>query len=111
MEWNVFWHNPNSKTLELFNVLNHGGIIADLSKYFKDLHKGKKVEEFKEFLRRTTMYYFWSKCEYEVLIYPWPNHDSDVPTKVDVYWQLQMNFQQFADYVWEHREEIRKIVL
>lgn len=54
------------------------------------------IEDFlEEKLRRECMYYFWSKCEYEVVIQGWPNKDTE--KKIDVYEQLEANWNIFKE--------------
>lgn len=43
-------------------------------------------------------YYFWSKCEWEIIICPWVGKADDI--KIDVYDQLMLNWDKFVDYVW-----------
>ena len=62
--------------------------------------KHKTKEAFAEALRRSLMYYFWSKCEWEVLISPWCGSKKNETIKVDVYWQVMNNWDHFLDYVW-----------
>lgn len=49
------------------------------------------------------MYYFWSKCEWEVLLTSWVHggRDDAPELKIDVYYQLKMNWDHFVDYVWQ----------
>ncbi len=75
--------------------------MADIEKAFK---KCKTKEEFAEALRHSLMYYFWSKCEWEVLISPWFGSRNTKDIKVDVYWQIKNNWEIFVDYVWNSRE-------
>jgi hypothetical protein len=106
MEWNVFYHNVNADRIETFNVFRHGGLVADIASLVK---KRKNKEEFAEGLRRSVMYYFWSKCEWEVLISPWCGSRSNKPIKVDVYWQIMNNWDIFLEYTWEHRKDLTKL--
>ncbi len=71
--------------------------MEDLQKHYK---KQKTKEAFAEALRRSLMYYFWSKCEWEVLISPWCGSKKNEAIKVDVYWQVMNNWDHFLDYVW-----------
>ena len=77
------------------------------------------------------MYQYWSRSEYEVVVTSWPpyikvenieemkseveKHNSEcnweqvrisptltVAKKIDVFEQLNMNWEQFIDYVWEN---------
>ena len=51
------------------------------------------------------MYYFWSKCEWEVLISPWVG-GNDEEIKVDVAWQIMNNWDVFVDYTWNNRKKL-----
>ena len=98
MEWNVFYHNWNSRKIETYNVFHHGGFLKDVEKYLK---KCESREEFAEELRRSLLYYFWSKSEWEILVGPWIGSWKDKTEKVDVYQQVMMNWDKFLDYVWK----------
>lgn len=105
MEWKVFRYDSNEKEIRLFNIFDHGGFRNDFCKLAK---KCKDKERFAEELRYCLMYYFWCKCEHEVLIFPWPcNPERDNPRKGDVFWQINCNWAAFVDYVWEHRKEVK----
>ena len=99
--WNVFYHDVNADRIEMFNIFKHGGLMEDLRKHYK---KCKTKEQFSEELRRSLMYYFWSKCEWEVLITPWCGSRKNESIKVDVYWQIQNNWEPFLDYVWNAKK-------
>ena len=71
--------------------------MEDLQKHYK---KQKTKEAFAEALRRSLIYYFWSKCVWEVLISPWCGSKKNEAIKVDVYWQVMNNWDHFLDYVW-----------
>ena len=69
--WNVYVGDFNSGKIELFNVFNHYGFYRDCvkaKKQFKD-DKGGFAEE----IRRSLAYYYWSKCEWEVILEHWPS--------------------------------------
>ena len=52
------------------------------------------------------MYYFWAKCEWEVLITPWVGGKGVEDKKVDVCWQIMNNWDVFVDYVWNNRKKL-----
>ena len=52
-----------------------------------------------EKLRRECSYYFWGKCEYEVVIKGWPNEKTE--RKIDVYTQLIENWDVFEELVFK----------
>lgn len=105
MKWFVYRENINRKQIERFNIFDHGGFAIDFCKAVKIF---EDKESFAEEIRHSLMYYFWCKSEYEVTIYPWPARSAeDFHIKVDIFEQVNMNWQAFIDYVWEHRKEVK----
>ena len=51
-----------------------------------------------ERLKRLCMYYFWSKCEYEVIVSSWPSREGS-ERKIDIYSQLEANWPVFKELV------------
>ena len=130
LEWNVFRHDVNKNKIVTFNIFNHWKFNEDVQ---KSLKKFKDKDEFAEHLRRDLMYYFWSKCEYEVIITSFPTYitmkelDSlneertlrkekygrdlvrisanlDTEIKIDIYTQVMNNWDIFLDYVWNSKQ-------
>ena len=62
-------------------------------------------DEFADGLKKYLMYYFWSKCQYEIILSPWTGRADDI--KIDVYDQIMMNFDRFVDYVWSFEEVVK----
>lgn len=128
LKWNVYRFNSNKKAIESYNVFNH----IDVTKEIKDAYKTlPSKEEFIKKVEQICMYYFWCKCEWEVVIASWPTHitfdelsrlneenndykekwghypRSLVPNleydkKLDVYSQLKLNWDNFIDYLWNN---------
>lgn len=97
LEWNVFYYNPNTKKLEKTNILYHREKdIANLKQ------KSSDRSEFSEELRSEMMYHYWGRCEWETIITPWPPSAEDKEWKVDVFWQLDLNWRRFVDYCWNN---------
>lgn len=91
--WNVIVHDINYDQFISYNVFRH-------VRFSEDIKKGpRKGQDFDEWLRCTIMYYFWSKCEYEIILSPWPPHENDKDLKIDVYDQLMVNYHRFREYV------------
>lgn len=62
--------------------------------------------EFKEKLRKELMYWFWSKCEYEIVISPWVGRNKEeAEVKIDIHDQVMLNFNRFVDYCWSFKEK------
>lgn len=134
LEWNVYRHSVNSKKIEQFNIFEHGRFLEDVK---KDLKKCETKEEFADKLRGNLAYYYWAKCEHEIVISSFPvrikkeefgrlntefKRDSeryghepcsmwvcpDVGEKVDVYEQVRLNWDIFVDYVWSYKRGKKK---
>ena len=101
LKWNVYTSDFNGKRIVVDNIFEHGGFTADCKKNAK---KNKDKEAFAEQLRRDIMYYFWAKCEWEVMI--GDLFRDEVKIKVDVYDQVCLNWDLFVDYVWENRKNL-----
>lgn len=105
LTWNVIYHDYNRNEITTYNIFQHGSFVEDIRKHYK---KCKTKEEFAKNLKSSLMYYFWSKCEWEILISPWCGSRRTEPIKVDVYWQVMNNWDLFLDYVWSHKARSRK---
>lgn len=126
MKWYVYRENANTKRIEIYNIFDHASFKADVQEAYAT---SKTKDEFVERLKRSLMYYFWSKCEYEVVITDWPTHVSveevermsaeivkyetdyghkpystgvnlKVAEKIDIYDQVRLNWLSFVNYVW-----------
>ncbi len=145
ISWKVFNEDINKRKIVEYDVFTHYDFLKGLSKVFKDIDKLEKAEEsqkkieieFNERVRRECLYYFWGKCEWEVVLTSWPPYitveeidrlnkeiedhvknwgsparvvspNLDIDMKVDVYDQLQLNWNIFLQYVKDHKKEIIK---
>lgn len=105
LEWNVLISNFNTRKIESYNIFEHYKFYDDCRKAWKKNKEDK--EKFIEEVHRSLLYYFWAKCEWEVLIHHWPPHENDPESKIDVYDQMMLNWNVFADYIWNNREKFR----
>lgn len=91
--------NFGPKNASIFNLEDAFNNLAKehlIDKRFKFNGSLTCIEDFlEERLRSECMYYFWSKCEYEVVIQGWPNKDTE--KKIDVYEQLEANWNIFKE--------------
>ena len=113
LEWNVYYESFNDRKIKTFNIFKHAGFLDDCVKYAKKLHLRDDIpEEKKECLnlvKRSLMYYFWSKCEWEIILTSWPPSKQDFrDEKIDVYDQVLLNWPIFAEYIWQNRREFKK---
>lgn len=103
--WNVFRDDWNARRIQRYNIFEHTSFVIDCADEIKK-HKNEYFQ-LEIQIRRTLMYYFWAKCEMEVIISDFPR--GEIEEKVDVYSQVMMNWDVFYAYFWEHRAEIQKI--
>lgn len=106
LEWNVYKEDFNGKEITTYNIFHHYGFYNDLLKA-----KKKPEDEFKEAVKTSLMYHFWSKCEWEIILSDWPPSPEErgfKKEKVDVYDQVMLNWDIFIEYVWNHKNEIKK---
>ena len=106
LEWWVWYFNFNAKRIEKYNVFAHGGFLDDCKKIARKCKDDKYI--FAETLRRSAMYFFWAKCEWEIVICGFPPAWDGVRDKIDVFAQLTANWDAFVDYVWDHAAELRR---
>lgn len=81
MEWNVYYYNINRR------IIMQENILVCQKDFLKKLRKKAKDEsEFVEELRLEMLYYYWGKCEWELMIRkdgeryfltPFPPHEGD----------------------------------
>lgn len=103
--WNVFISNANRRTIEKYNIFDHHYFCAGCDKAYKKC-VGEK-DAFAEEVRRELMYYYWSKCEWEIIIKGFIIDGKE--RKIDVYEQVMLNWDEFIKYLW-HWYEARKWV-
>ena len=101
MEWNVFYHNVNKQKIETFNIFEHYSFNESVKKILKKCNDKK---EFAKELKFELMYYFCSKSEWEIIIFPWCGRLENIDIKVDVYDQVMLNWDVFVDYCWSNKK-------
>lgn len=65
MKWMACYYSINRDEIKKFNIFDHRRFRENVLKLIK---KSSKKEDFKENLRKEVLYYFWSKCEWELVI-------------------------------------------
>lgn len=65
MQWKVYYHNFNRNLIGPYDLFVHGKFPEYIRKH---IEKCKTKEEFADKVKSELMYYFWSKCEWEVLL-------------------------------------------
>ena len=111
LEWNVWeyptiWSGTEPYLPGVVNIFDHYKFSLDLYNIKK---KKLQRKEFEEELKRALKYSFWAKCEYELQLLPWPNSENDKGYKIDIWNQIEANWNRFADYVWENQKLIPRV--
>lgn len=103
LEWNVIHYDFNSKKAIIYNVFpdNYAEklVKAIRSKSNSSYRSIKNRDDLKTWLKREFMYHYWSKCEAEMVIGPWPYKSDDDLQKIDIWMQLEPNLDIITDYV------------
>ena len=90
--YDIMPHLKNSFEQLLERIENYGE--GDFRKYPKTL------EEIKEWVKVSLRYQYWARCEYEIILSPWPSYTdkngqeiikNDKSRKIDIYEQCMMN--------------------
>ena len=109
MDYDPSWSKDEIRKPKPFNVFDS----VSFSKSFYDLRKIEDRKEFEKKLESAVKYTYWGRCEYEMLTLPWPFSSKDDAEKesykIDIYEQLKMNWDRFADYCWENRKNAQKV--
>ena len=103
--WNVIYGSFNRREIRACNIFDHGGFWKDCVDASKKY--GNDKETFSKKIKSSLMYYFWSKCEWEVIVSHWPPSERMRDIKIDVYDQIMLNWKLFIEYVWSNRNLLR----
>ena len=95
--YNVWIWGFNTDSLESYDVVPR--FVESIKQYIKPKNLPKTKEALDEILESDARYYFWSKCEYEMIIHGWPKQKNNY--KASVYQQLRLNWPIFLDFFWE----------
>ena len=99
MEWYVYVEDINAHRIDKFNIFDHYTFNEDIKKIYKKYKNDYNA--FCEEVRKSLRYYYWSKCEWEIILSDWPPSNNFKEEKIDVYDQVMMNKDVFMKYVWE----------
>ena len=87
-EFNVLYFDFNAKELKPYNIITKN-LLEGFKKKTKSLTSTKDK---KKILDDYFLYYYWSRREYELFIGDAFEEDISKYNKVDIYTQIQMNF-------------------
>ena len=85
--FNVINFDFNSKKFEPYDVMPY--LIGCYTRIKRKKECPKTFEDFKKFVESKSLYMYWSRCEYEIILSDWPGQS--IYKKIDVHDQLMMN--------------------
>lgn len=94
LKWYVLHQSFNKEEIEFYNVLQ--GWEERIRKARK---KVKTKTEFKEWLKKEFMYYYWSRSEYEIVVGGLFSEYPKEFKKVDIWSQIEPNLDIVTDYI------------
>lgn len=94
LKWYVLHQSFNKEEIEPYNVLQ--GWEERIRKARK---KVKTKTEFKEWLKKEFMYYYWSRSEYEIVVGGLFSKYPKEFKKVDIWSQIEPNLDIITDYI------------
>ena len=71
LEWNVYREDFNSGEIKVWNIFNHWGFYDACMKARKKFKEDR--EAFANDIKGWLRYFFWAKCEYEIILDHWPS--------------------------------------
>ena len=93
----VINYDINHKKFIKYNVIPH---FLRVYNELKDKHSNDlpvTYEEFKKWIEKNSMYQFWSRCEYEIILLDWPCEK--IKDKWDVHDQIMMNIDTITHII------------
>lgn len=73
LEWNVYLEDFNSGEIKVWNIFNHWSFYDACMKTKKKFKEDK--EAFANDIKGWLRYFFWAKCEYEIILDHWPSDE------------------------------------
>lgn len=100
----VWWVLLPDNTRKKFNIFDSYGFRQYLMN-LKAVQKKQQDIDLKDSVKGGLMYQFWGRCEYELVIRPFVGHTNS-EYKIDVWEQVEMNFEHFYEYLMSHWNKV-----
>lgn len=95
LSWKVLNHDFNSDKIINYDIF-YKGSSEEIAKRIKR-EKISSLEEFKESMKRMWMHDYWSKAECEIMVSGLFTQVE--PIKIDIWRQIEMNFDLIIEYI------------
>jgi hypothetical protein len=83
----VINENINAKEFDKYDVMPY--LISCYNEAKRKKTNPTTFDEFKEFVKSNSMYMYWSRCQWELLLVDFPCEK--IKRKIDVHFQIMMN--------------------
>ena len=93
--FNVIIYNINREKFEPYDIMDFF-----VEEYKEEKNKPTTFDSFKKFIERKSMWMFWSRCEYEIILSDWPPYG--VEEKWDIHRQIMMNIDIITEILMEN---------
>lgn len=87
MKYNVILWDINKKDFIFYDIFPY--LKNEYNRVKERNEAPKTYEEFKLFISKNSMYQWWGRCEYEIVLKDWPS--LMYSKKIDVFYQIMMN--------------------
>lgn len=87
--------------IQFYNVFHHAAFCCEVA---KTSMRRISRQQFSEMIKKYAHYYFCCKSEWEIVVSDWLGLEE----KIDVYAQLEMNWEQFIDYILKNKKALIK---
>lgn len=101
--WNVFIEDMNQKRIIVYNVFDHSGFLNDCNLAWEV--SNNDFSKFKNYVETSMLYFYWRRCEWEIIISDFPPCNTFKEKKTDVYEQIKINWNIFIEYLWRYYNE------
>lgn len=91
-------YDINKKSFEPYDVMPY--LINEYKVKKKKKKHPNTFDEFKKFIEGASMYMYWSRCEYELILTSWPNEDKQ--KKIDIHNQIMMNIDVITNLLMDN---------
>ena len=92
--FNVIIYDFNARCFTTYDVIPH---LVDRYREAKKKHSFDNRDEVVAFIKGESMYQWWCRCEYEMILSDWPTKKTE--EKWDIYRQIMMKLDIIVDIV------------
>lgn len=90
----------NNGKFEPYDIMPY---LRNSYKYYKknpwkgEVTKDSKFDVVKKWIDDELKYQYWARCEYEMILVPWPTGTNETGKKIDIYEQCKMNLDLITE--------------